>query len=246
MRSRRSAAGFAELDARRSGRPTRPTATVLDAAHPESYDHVVVMSYSDLLDEQRADGKTLVTLLHLRDIAAKTRADASRSSARCSTCATATWPGDARRRLHRQRPAGQPDDDPARREPRAQAGVRRPLRRRGLGDLPEAGRRLRPTRRAGRLLHGRRVGAPARRDRLRLPATPAWPNDSRAQLRRGAQPGQGRSRSPSAKTTRSSSWPRTRRLRLPTAEQELGRHQAFALDLDHAARLEAEAVAQPA
>ena len=30
------------------------------------------MAYSDLLDHQRADGKTLVTLLHLRDIAAKT------------------------------------------------------------------------------------------------------------------------------------------------------------------------------
>ena len=30
------------------------------------------MAYSDLLDQQRADGKTLVTLLHLRDIAAKT------------------------------------------------------------------------------------------------------------------------------------------------------------------------------
>jgi ion channel POLLUX/CASTOR len=45
---------------------------VLDSAHPETYDHVVIMSYSDLLDEQRADGKTLVTLLHLRDISAKT------------------------------------------------------------------------------------------------------------------------------------------------------------------------------
>jgi voltage-gated potassium channel Kch len=43
---------------------------VLDAAHPETFDHVVIMAYSDLLDHQRADGKTLVTLLHLRDIAA--------------------------------------------------------------------------------------------------------------------------------------------------------------------------------
>ena len=45
---------------------------VLDAAHPETFDHVVIMAYSDLLDHQRADGKTLVTLLHLRDIAART------------------------------------------------------------------------------------------------------------------------------------------------------------------------------
>jgi voltage-gated potassium channel Kch len=45
---------------------------VLNAAHPETFDHVVIMSYSDHLDPQRADGKTLVSLLHLRDIAQKT------------------------------------------------------------------------------------------------------------------------------------------------------------------------------
>jgi voltage-gated potassium channel Kch len=45
---------------------------VLEAAHPETFDHVVIMAYSDLLDHQRADGKTLVSLLHLRDISAKT------------------------------------------------------------------------------------------------------------------------------------------------------------------------------
>jgi voltage-gated potassium channel Kch len=41
---------------------------ILDASTAEGYEHVVVMSYSDALDEQRADAKTLVTLLHLRDI----------------------------------------------------------------------------------------------------------------------------------------------------------------------------------
>jgi voltage-gated potassium channel Kch len=41
---------------------------LLDAVTAEGYDHVVVMSYSDVLDEQRADSRTLVTLLHLRDI----------------------------------------------------------------------------------------------------------------------------------------------------------------------------------
>jgi voltage-gated potassium channel Kch len=41
---------------------------VLEDATAEDYDHVVVMSYSDLLDAQRADARTLVTLLHLRDI----------------------------------------------------------------------------------------------------------------------------------------------------------------------------------
>ncbi|MEA2675964.1 MAG: hypothetical protein QOJ81_105 [Chloroflexota bacterium] len=42
--------------------------TVLDDATSEEYGHVVVMSYSDYFEEQRADAKTLVTLLHLRDI----------------------------------------------------------------------------------------------------------------------------------------------------------------------------------
>ncbi|MEO6350086.1 MAG: potassium transporter TrkA, partial [Candidatus Limnocylindrales bacterium] len=42
--------------------------SVLNAATAEGYEHVVVMSYSDMLDEQRADARTLVTLLHLRDI----------------------------------------------------------------------------------------------------------------------------------------------------------------------------------
>ena len=44
---------------------------VLDAVTAEGYDHVVVMSYADLLDEQRADARTLVSLLHLRDIEAQ-------------------------------------------------------------------------------------------------------------------------------------------------------------------------------
>lgn len=44
---------------------------VLDAATAEGFEHVVVMSYSELLDEQRADARTLVTLLHLRDIEAQ-------------------------------------------------------------------------------------------------------------------------------------------------------------------------------
>ena len=44
---------------------------VLDQVTSEGYEHIVVMSYSDYLDEQRADARTLVTLLHLRDIEAK-------------------------------------------------------------------------------------------------------------------------------------------------------------------------------
>jgi voltage-gated potassium channel Kch len=43
---------------------------VLDEVTTDNYGHVVVVSYSDYYDEQRADAKTLVTLLHLRDIEA--------------------------------------------------------------------------------------------------------------------------------------------------------------------------------
>src|SRR5262249_33875920 len=43
---------------------------VLDALDVPSYDHVILLSYSDGLDPQRADARTLVSLLHLRDIAA--------------------------------------------------------------------------------------------------------------------------------------------------------------------------------
>jgi voltage-gated potassium channel Kch len=49
---------------------TTDRATLNDATS-EGYEHVVVMSYSDTLDEQRADARTLVTLLHLRDIEAR-------------------------------------------------------------------------------------------------------------------------------------------------------------------------------
>ena len=42
---------------------------VLDALRVETYDHVIILCYSDVLDPQHADARTLVTLLHLRDIA---------------------------------------------------------------------------------------------------------------------------------------------------------------------------------
>ncbi len=42
---------------------------VLESVNFHSFDHVIVLSYSDTLDPQKADARTLVTLLHLRDIA---------------------------------------------------------------------------------------------------------------------------------------------------------------------------------
>lgn len=42
---------------------------VLDRIHLEAYDHIILLSYSDTLDNQRADALTLLTLFHLRRIA---------------------------------------------------------------------------------------------------------------------------------------------------------------------------------
>ncbi|HET9495194.1 MAG TPA: potassium transporter TrkA [Chloroflexia bacterium] len=43
----------------------------LDSLRPDEFEHIVVLCYSDHLDAQRADAKTLITLLHLRDIEAR-------------------------------------------------------------------------------------------------------------------------------------------------------------------------------
>jgi hypothetical protein len=45
---------------------------LLDALDVGSYDHVITLSYSDTLGVQQADSRTLITLLHLRDIAERT------------------------------------------------------------------------------------------------------------------------------------------------------------------------------
>lgn len=44
---------------------------VLEAITPLSYDHIIVLSYSDAKEVQAADACTLITLLHLRDMAEK-------------------------------------------------------------------------------------------------------------------------------------------------------------------------------
>ena len=47
----------------------RETLESLDAGR---YDHIIILSYSNFLEPDKADAKTLLTLLHLRDIADKT------------------------------------------------------------------------------------------------------------------------------------------------------------------------------
>jgi voltage-gated potassium channel Kch len=49
----------------------------LDRLAVAGYDHIIVLSYSDSLDEQQADARTLITLLHLRDIIDRNGEDAS-------------------------------------------------------------------------------------------------------------------------------------------------------------------------
>lgn len=59
---------FANLDvAFERGDPT--SRAVLDAHRAHRFDHVIVLAAKDTLPAQRADAKTLITLLHLRDIA---------------------------------------------------------------------------------------------------------------------------------------------------------------------------------
>jgi voltage-gated potassium channel Kch len=59
--------GLERLDVTRQTGPTTDRAT-LDALDITRFDHVMVMCPADDLDPQRADARTLVTLLHLRDI----------------------------------------------------------------------------------------------------------------------------------------------------------------------------------
>ncbi|MEA2538049.1 MAG: hypothetical protein QOF11_2283 [Chloroflexota bacterium] len=49
----------------------------IDSLAVETFDHIIVLCYSDTLDASRADARTLVTLLHLRDIASRLNRDFS-------------------------------------------------------------------------------------------------------------------------------------------------------------------------
>jgi voltage-gated potassium channel Kch len=48
---------------------------VLDGLDVKRFDHIIVLAYKDTLDTQRADAKTLITLLHLRDIGERAGVD---------------------------------------------------------------------------------------------------------------------------------------------------------------------------
>jgi voltage-gated potassium channel Kch len=61
-----------QLDFRRGNSSDRAT---LESVDPEQYAHIIVLCYADDLPVQKADAKTLVTLLHLRDIESKSGAN---------------------------------------------------------------------------------------------------------------------------------------------------------------------------
>ncbi|MFL5955560.1 MAG: CASTOR/POLLUX-related putative ion channel [Gaiellaceae bacterium] len=47
----------------------------LEELHPESYDQIIVLCYGDHLHYDEADGKTLITLLHLRELSQRCEVD---------------------------------------------------------------------------------------------------------------------------------------------------------------------------
>jgi ion channel POLLUX/CASTOR len=49
----------------------------LESLGVEKYDHIIVLAYKETLDTQRADAKTLITLLHLRDMGERAGIDLS-------------------------------------------------------------------------------------------------------------------------------------------------------------------------
>ena len=53
---------------------------LLDNIHISTYDHIILLCYSDQMDIQAADAVTLMSLLHLRDIAKKTQSTFSITS----------------------------------------------------------------------------------------------------------------------------------------------------------------------
>jgi voltage-gated potassium channel Kch len=60
------------MNARLAYRPGQTTSrSLLDSLDVDGYQHVILLGDADRLDAQRADARTLVTLLHLRDIASR-------------------------------------------------------------------------------------------------------------------------------------------------------------------------------
>ena len=150
---------------------------LLDELNAADYDHVIVLSYTGL-DIQAADAKTLITLLHLRDIAEKDETPFSIVSEML----------DLRNRELAE--VAQVDDfivsdhlislmmTQLSENGRSVRGLHRHVRPGRLGDLSQAGRRLCGNGQAGQLLHGDRSRPPPWRGGHRLPAGAAKSGDA--------------------------------------------------------------------
>ncbi len=132
---------------RRSGAAIRATGPMLDDLARRDTSTTSSCSATTRSTRPGRDARTLITLLHLRDIASRLGPRLLDRQRDARPAQSGAGRGRPRRRLHRQRPADQPDDRPGGRVEAPQCRVRRPVRPGGLGDLPEAGRRLRCARR---------------------------------------------------------------------------------------------------
>ncbi|NHA00195.1 hypothetical protein G5V59_08825 [Nocardioides sp. W3-2-3] len=178
--------------------------SVLDEHVPPDADQVLVLCYSDHLDAEAADATTLITLLHVRDILARSDSstpvvsemidDRNRALAQVADIDDVVVSGEIVSLIVAQALRGRPD----------RAGARGPARLRRQRDLPAPRRVVRRTGPRDHLGHRRRLGLAARRDghRLLLPGARraglaggrrGEPGQERAAVRGAGRPG-GRAR----------------------------------------------------
>ena len=129
--------------ARRTSRSPSSTASTTDRATLDRHvaaelDQVIVLCYSDDLEAQAADARTLVTLLHVRDILRSFGSEHPGGQRDDRRPQPGSRPGRGRRRRRGQRRDRQPAGHPAVRGPAARGGLRGAAGRRGQRDLPAA------------------------------------------------------------------------------------------------------------
>ena len=163
--------------------------------------------------------RTLVTLLHLRDIADHGDVDLNIVSEMLDDTQPRTRRGHRGRRLHRQRQADRAACSPRSSEnTQAHRGLRHPVLQRRQRDLPATGRGLHRGRQLGGLLRGARGGPAPWRDRDRLPEGSGRAQRAAAYGVSG-EPGEDRPSAASPRPTRSSCWPKARTDLLPAGVQ---------------------------
>ena len=121
---------------------------VLESVGAADFDHVIVLSYAGL-EEQEADAKTLVTLLHLRDMAERDAPPLLHRQRNARPAQPRTGRDHSCQRFHRQRAPHQSDDGAAFRRRRSLPGIYGYFRPGGLRDLSQTNQRLHQDRHPG-------------------------------------------------------------------------------------------------